>query len=136
MKIFSFCIFVMFFITTNAIADDFTVSFEWNDDLKLCTSGNPNTVTNPIFELANVPEGTKFISFTMTDLNAPQYQHGGGTIEYTGQNVIEPGAFKYKSPCPPSGSHKYQWKAIAKNKKSVFAKSLGKAKAVKSYPPQ
>jgi phosphatidylethanolamine-binding protein (PEBP) family uncharacterized protein len=136
MKIFSFCIISIFFITSIAIAEDFTISFGWGDDLQLCTSGNPNNVTNPEFVLSNVPEGTKFIQFVMTDLDAPNYQHGGGTIKYTGQNIIEPGVFSYQSPCPPSGQHRYEWTAKAKNKTSMFAKTLGKAKAMKLYPPK
>jgi phosphatidylethanolamine-binding protein (PEBP) family uncharacterized protein len=72
----------------------------------------------------------------MTDLdtNYPNYDHGGGTIEYTGNNIIEPGAFKYQSPCPRSGSHRYQWTATAKEKTGFFSGSLGKAQATKRYP--
>jgi len=123
---------IILFVTP-VIAADFSISFEWGD-IPLCTSGQPNTVPNPKFVLSNVPEGTKFIQFTMTDLDAPNYNHGGGTIEYTGNNIIEPGVFKYESPCPPSGSHRYQWNATAKKKKGFFGGSLGKAKATKSYP--
>ena len=32
---------------------------------------------------------------------------------YGGETVIQPGAFKYKSPCPPSGSHTYEWTITA-----------------------
>jgi len=123
---------IILFVTP-VIAADFSISFEWGD-IPLCTSGQPNTVPNPKFVLSNVPEGTKFIQFTMTDLDAPNYNHGGGTIEYTGNNIIEPGVFKYESPCPPSGSHRYKWNATAKKKKGFFGGSLGKAKATKSYP--
>ena len=34
--------------------------------------------------------------------------HGGGKIEYFGENVTEPVAFKYKSPCPNGGTHAYE----------------------------
>ena len=67
----------------------------------------------------------------MTDLNVRMYNHGGGTIEYTGQTVIEPGAFKFRSPCPPGGSHTYQWTAYAKDESK---KKLGTARAKTSYP--
>lgn len=117
----------------SADAPEFTISFEWGD-IPLCTSGKPKTVPNPTFILSNVPEGTKFIQFSLTDLDVPSYHHGGGTIEYTGKNTIEPGAFKYKSPCPPSGSHRYQWTATAKKKKGLFGGSIAKAKATKVYP--
>ena len=126
-------IFVIALLAIPAVASDFTISFEWGD-IPLCTSGQPNIVPNPRFVLSNVPEGTKFIKFTMTDLDVPSYDHGGGTVEYTGNNIIEPGAFKYKSPCPPSGSHRYQWTATAKEKTGIFSGSISKAKATKSYP--
>ena len=58
------------------------------------------------------------------------YNHGGGKVEYTGQPTIAPGAFKYKSPCPPHGQHTYVWTVTAKNDKN---KKLGKAKAHKKY---
>ena len=61
------------------VADDFTLSFEWGD-IPLCTSGSPNTVPNPRFELANVPEGTKYIYFKMVDKDVPNYNHGGGSV--------------------------------------------------------
>ena len=132
-KIISLFIFITILLVTPAVASEFAISFEWGD-IPLCTSGQPNLVPNPRFVLSNVPEGTKFIQFRMTDRDVPSYDHGGGTVEYTGKNIIEPGAFKYKSPCPPSGSHRYEWAAIAKEKTGLFSGSIGKARATKSYP--
>jgi phosphatidylethanolamine-binding protein (PEBP) family uncharacterized protein len=109
----------------------FEISFDWAG-LKLCTSGNPNTVANPRFVLSDVPDGTKFIKFKLVDRNVPGYNHGGGTIAYAGQDVIEPGAFNYKSPCPPGGSHTYEWTATAQSKKS--GGKLEVAKAERRYP--
>lgn len=120
-------------VAQHAVADDFTLAFEWGD-IPLCTSGNPNTVPNPTFTLTNVPEGTKFLSFTLTDLDVASYNHGGGTIEYTGENVIAPGAFKYKSPCPPGGSHEYEWTVKAKESDGFFSGSIASASASVSYP--
>lgn len=117
----------------SAHAGDFLIQFEWGD-LKLCTSGNPNRVDNPRFTLSNVPAGTKFIEFKMKDRDAPSYNHGGGTVEYNGQSVIEPGAFTYKSPCPPSGSHRYRWTAYAKESTGLFSGSIAKAEAETKYP--
>ena len=124
---------LVMFLVVPASAGGFSISFEWGN-IPLCTSGSPNVVPNPRFVLSNVPNGTKFIQFTMTDLDVPSYSHGGGTIEYTGNNIIEPGAFKYKSPCPPSGSHRYEWSAKAKEKTGFFSGSIGTAKAIKTYP--
>jgi phosphatidylethanolamine-binding protein (PEBP) family uncharacterized protein len=67
----------------------------------------------------------------MTDLNKPTYNHGGGTAKYSGGSTVASGAFKYKSPCPPSGSHTYQWTATALDSKG---KNLGIAKAKRQYP--
>ena len=124
--------FVLILLATPTVASDFSISFEWGD-IPSCTTGSPYLVQNPRFVLSNVPEGTKFIQFKMVDLDVPSYDHGGGTIEYTGNNVIEPGAFNYRSPCPPGGSHDYQWTAIAK-KKTGWGGKLGRAKARKKYP--
>lgn len=108
----------------------FSISFSWGN-LKKCTSGNPNRVANPTFKLRSVPDGTAKIRFKMKDLNVPSYNHGGGTVKYSGGSTIAPGAFKYKSPCPPSGSHNYEWSVTALDSKG---KKLGQAKARKRYP--
>ena len=115
--------------TSPALSFDF--SFDWKG-LELCTSGKPNKVKNPTFKLKNVPEGTKFIRFKLVDLNVPSYNHGGGVAVYDGSGVIKPGAFKYKSPCPPDGAHVYEWRATAQSKKN--GGKLATAKAKKSYP--
>lgn len=116
-------------LSTPAAAFEF--SFTW-DGLKLCTTGKPNTVPNPAFVLKDVPEGTKFIRFKLKDRDVPNYKHGGGVVAYNGQSTIKPGAFKYKSPCPPSGSHTYEWTATAQTKKN--GGKLATAKARRDYP--
>lgn len=112
-------------------AQAFEFRFTW-DGLALCTSGNPNRVNNPAFELRGVPEGTKFIRFKMVDKDVPNYNHGGGTVAYSGQSVIAPGAFKYKSPCPPNGKHTYEWTATAQKRKG--GGKIAVAKAARQYP--
>ena len=120
-------------MASSVSASEFEISFDWGN-IKKCTSGNPNTVSNPIFELKNVPDGTTWIYFKLVDKNVTSYDHGGGWVEYKGQSKIEPGAFKYKSPCPPNGRHNYEWTASAKKKKSSFGGTISKAKASKMYP--
>ena len=119
----------LFFLTSTVNAAEFGLAFEWGDIPK-CNTGNAKKVTNPIFTLTNVPEGTKILQFRMKDKQSP-FNHGGGKVEYTGQDTIEPGAFKYYSPCPPGVVHTYVWTATAKNEKK---KKIGKAKAQKKYP--
>lgn len=113
-----------------ANAAEFSFTFEWGD-IPLCNTGSPNRVSNPIFTLSGVPDGTKKIKFQLTDWDAPNYNHGGGTAAYSGQNVVQPGAFKYESPCPPGAVHTYEWTAYAKN---ADGKTIAKAKAKRQYP--
>ena len=109
----------------------FEVSFSW-EGLSLCTSGNPNNVTNPSFTLESVPEGTKFIRFRLTDRDVPGYNHGGGVVPWNGEATVPPGMFNYKSPCPPNGVHTYEWTATAMTKKN--GGKLGEARAQRQYP--
>lgn len=118
-------------LSSAATAGDFAFSFSWAG-LKSCTSGNPNTVSNPRFVLKDVPDGTKFIRFRLTDKNVPGYNHGGGVVPWSGGAAIEPGAFKYKSPCPPGGAHVYEWKATAQTKRNGGV--IATAKASRKYP--
>lgn len=117
-------------LVTPAHAADFGFSFDWGN-IKLCTSGHPNRVPNPVFNLRNVPQGTATIRFRMKDIDVPSYNHGGGKAKYSGSATIAPGAFKYKSPCPPGGRHTYEWTATALDGKG---KTLAVATARKKYP--
>ena len=116
---------------TAPMAQAFEISFDWKG-LKSCTNGSPNRVLNPRFTLKDVPAGTKYIRFKLVDRDARSYNHGGGLVAYTGKPVIAPGAFKYKSPCPPSGRHTYIWTATAQSRKN--GGKLGVAKAARKYP--
>lgn len=115
-----------------AKAEGFSFTFDWGS-IPLCTSGNPNIVDNPFFKLKNVPEGTKKVYFKLVDENVPKYKHGGGSADYTGAHLIKPGAFKYKSPCPPDGAHSYKWSAYALD---ADRKILGTATSAQNYPKQ
>ena len=108
----------------------FSINFDWGD-IRLCTSGTPFIVDNPAFTLKDLPATTSKIRFKLVDLNVPSYNHGGGTISYSGQTTIARGAFRYKSPCPPDGPHTYQWSATAIN---PAGKAIAIAKAKRKYP--
>ena len=112
-------------------AQAFELAFDWGP-LKSCTSGNPNTVPSPEFQLSDVPEGTAYIRFKLVDKQAAGYNHGGGTVVWSGGSKVPAGAFKYKSPCPPNGAHTYVWTATAQSKKN--GGKLGEAKAQRKYP--
>ena len=89
-----------------AQAGDFKITFSW-DGLERCTTGRTNVVANPIFIVSNLPEEMVGVDFRLKDLNVPSYNHGGGWIEISKDGKVAESSFKYKSPCPPNGKHKY-----------------------------
>ena len=111
-------------------ADDFSFTFE-KGDIPLCNTGYPNRVDNAIFTLKNVPEGTTEIRFSLTNQDVSSYNYGGGSADYSGGDVIQPGEFSYGSPCPPSGSHNYDWSARARN---ADGDTLARTRSSKKYP--
>jgi len=99
------------------------LSFSWSK-LDACAT------KSPAFKLSGVPRGTKKLRFSMKDMNAPGYHHGGGTVSYKGPGVSR-GAFSYKGPCPPRGqNHKYVWTVKALDAKG---KLLGRASSSRSF---
>ncbi len=112
-----------------SFADNFAISFEWGATPD-CSSGQPDNVKSPAFVLSGVPSGTMKIRFDMVDFQSP-YDHGGGSAKYAGQKSIKPGAFWYEGPCPPDGSHTYQWTAKALDANDDV---LGKASAKRQFP--
>ena len=103
------------------------VNFNWSAKHK-CSS------MPPAFIISGIPEGTKTLKFWMTDLQVPTYTHGGGTVAYNGSGNIPEGAFSYTGPCPPSGSHDYEFEVTAVNDAGDTV--LGKGKAVRAFPPK
>ncbi len=75
---------------------------------------------SPSFALTDVPPGTATLQFAMTDLNVPNFHHGGGTVAYSGQTAVPCGASAsgFTGPSPPPGQvHTYQFsiKALGPN---------------------
>lgn len=104
-----------------------SVSFEWQAGGCQLNSPNPKIV------VANVPEGTAYLKVTMTDLDVSSFNHGGGTVEYKGNGIVEAGALSgYKGPCPPAGSHTYMFRVTALNGDQSLI--LGEGAAEKRYP--
>lgn len=110
-------------------AAEFRISFEWGN-IPDCRTGKPNRVGSPAFVLDGVPAGTTVIEFKLTDLDVPSYNHGGGKVKVGQDGKMPFGVFKYKSPCPPGGVHRYQWTATAKAGNKVLAT----AAATRKYP--
>jgi len=108
---------------------EFKISFQWGD-IPSCTSGRPNVVGSPAFVIKGLPEGTNNVQFKLKDLNVPGFNHGGGKVKISQDGQLPFGVFKYKSPCPPNGVHKYQWTATARKGN----KKLATAAAARNYP--
>lgn len=103
-----------------------SVSFSWAKRHE-CSS------TPPAFRIGGIPKGTKYLRFTMTDLDVPTYQHGGGTIAYKGSGRIPEGAFRYTGPCPPGERHSYEFVVEALG---ADRRVLAKGSAVRKFPPR
>ena len=87
-------------VASGASASGMGVSFEWGPTKKCFDPKSP-----PI-TLSGVPKGTAKLEIRMVDSNSA-YEHGGGTVTYKGQTSLPYGAFRYKGPCPDSGTHFY-----------------------------
>lgn len=105
---------------------NFAVNFTWEGT---ASCFDPKS---PPFSVTGVPAGTKMLKFTMKDLDAPDYPHGGGSVAYHGQSRVERGAFAYKGPCPPQGQHRYQWTVDAQD---GAGRTLATAMVTKNFPP-
>jgi|TARA_B100001971_G_scaffold191384_1_gene194862 phosphatidylethanolamine-binding protein (PEBP) family uncharacterized protein len=141
---FIFFLIIYFGISSTAYsAEKFTINFDdWG--FPGCSGGNPFLTDNPEFVFGNLPQGTIKINFQLMDKDAPGFGHGGGNVEIKNINdeegfvfkkdgniLIKQGAFKYLCPCPPGGSHRYQWQATAYDENDKFLK---RAKIEKKYP--
>lgn len=108
-----------------ALADEFRIEFTWDPDMKRCFSKE-----SPEIKLFNVPEGTTQLRVKMVDRDARSYPHGGGRIDYDGESSIAQGALKkWEGPCPPSGTHTYEFIVDARAGK----KKVGKAKYAQPF---
>lgn len=84
------------------------VSYQW-------TKEDQCSKVSPEISVAGIPPGTKQLKASLHDLDVPSWDHGGGMVAYSGQSVIGEGELKYgyNGPCPPSGTHTYQFKVKA-----------------------
>jgi len=112
-----------------ANASSLTVSFKWGKT-PACSGGQPGIVNSPAFKVGHVPKGTKSLRFRMTDLDAPSYPHGGGTVAYHGKSRVSAGAFRYTGPCPPF-PHTYNWSVEALSAKG---KTLARGNVRRGFP--
>jgi len=99
------------------------VNFEWSKE-NLCQNG-----ISPELKIQGIPIETTKLKWNLTDLQAPAYNHGGGTLVYLGTNTIPKGTLiGYNGPCPPMNSphvYKFSIKALDAEGK-VIAFGTGK----------
>lgn len=101
------------------------ISFDFKDTERCDT-------ISPAIKVTNIPAGTKFLDFHMVDLDYVTYNHGGGTVAYTGSGDIPKNALKnYRGPCPPS-VHNYEITVKALNQAQDLV--LGKGSSVSPFP--
>ena len=107
-------------VAQNAVALD--VSYKWN-------KSDQCSQVSPEISVAGIPAETSQLKVSLKDLDVPNWDHGGGKVDYTGQTIIPAGALKsgYNGPCPPSGSHTYAFKVNAVDAEGTII-GQGKAK--------
>jgi phosphatidylethanolamine-binding protein (PEBP) family uncharacterized protein len=103
-----------------------TVDFSWAGTAACGTKP-------PAFKIGGIPAATKKLRFAMKDLDKPSFDHGGGTVDYAGKGDIAAGAFFYTGPCPPGGSHRYQWTVQALD---GGGRVIATGQAMKPFPPK
>jgi hypothetical protein len=113
----------MLLLSSSAFA--FSMSVDWTGTAQCFDT------QSPVIRLADVPKGTAKLRFRMTDLDAPNFPHGGGTVAYSGETSLPKGAFSYKGPCPPA-PHRYHWTAEALD---PAGKVVSRAQATLRFPP-
>jgi phosphatidylethanolamine-binding protein (PEBP) family uncharacterized protein len=110
-------------------ANAFGASVKWAE-----TSGCSGQTPNVTFSA--IPKGTAKIDVKMVDLDYPTFNHGGGSVDFTGKTKYEPGELlsmfsTYRGPCPPVGTtHRYEWTFDALDAAGAVLKS---AKATIPY---
>lgn len=103
-----------------------SASFSWKG-IAACSG------TSPAFSISGAPAGTANLRFAMRDYDAPDFNHGGGTVAFAGGKVAQ-GAISYRGPCPPGGqTHHYIWTIEALD---ASGRVLATATAEGSFPPK
>ena len=92
-----------------ASAAGLSVDFQWAPENHQCQKVSPQ------LNLSGMLSGTTEFKTKLVDKNNRGYNHGGGTVDYSGGGVIPEGAIKsaiYRAPCP-KGNNKYEITARA-----------------------
>ncbi|MDY6842678.1 MAG: YbhB/YbcL family Raf kinase inhibitor-like protein [Thermodesulfobacteriota bacterium] len=102
------------------------IDFTWTEEHR-CSSKSPE------IKVSGVPEEATHFKVNLVDLDVPFWNHGGGTTENDGSGVIAEGTLKegYNGPCPPSGSHRYEFTVNAVDANENI---IGTGKKMKQFP--
>ena len=104
----------------------FDIDFTFEDRHR-CSS------TSPEIKVDTIPQGTKSFQIKLVDLDVTFWNHGGGTVENDGSGIIPEGSLKsgYNGPCPPGGSHRYEFTVSAIDDNG---KTLSSGKKMQKFP--
>jgi phosphatidylethanolamine-binding protein (PEBP) family uncharacterized protein len=107
-------------------AAELGVAFSWAG-VKKCSKISPE------LQVVGIPDGAVTLAVTLKDLDVPRWNHGGGRVPHDGSGIVPAGALTngYNGPCPPSGSHRYQFTVRALNREGVV---VGMGKSMATYP--
>ena len=85
-------VFGLLLTTISPAAANMGLGFGWGPT-KQCFDPNSPPIT-----IADVPQRTATLRFKLTDLDAADFNHGGGDVNFQGQETLPYGAFTYKGP--------------------------------------
>jgi len=102
------------------------VDFRWQPADRCATR-------SPEIRVTNLPAATQLLRVRLKDLDVPAWNHGGGEVAYNGSGIIPAGALRsgYNGPCPPSGTHRYQFAVQALDAQGVV---IGSGKQMHPFP--
>lgn len=110
-------------------ATKIVVEFSW-EGIEACTHDSPE------IRVSNIPDGTEALLVKLANVNVPEWNQGGGKIDFNGSAIIPAGALKigYNGPCPPPGqTYKYEFSVMAVDAEDVV---IGFGKARQPFPPK
>lgn len=77
------------------------------------SAANRCSAVSPAISVGGAPAGTASYKVSMTDLDVPTYNHGGGTVAASGGSISAGALKSFRGPCPPSGQHTYKITVLA-----------------------
>lgn len=109
-------------------AAEMDVTFSW-EGIKACTHNSPE------IQVTHVPEETVELRVKLTNKSVPNWNQGGGVVDYDGSGLIPAGFLDigYNGPCPASGRNRYEFSVMAVDAGGAI---IGFGKAMRPFPPK